>query len=122
MMDDMIRDVENDLAEAKRDEEEAQKDYEETMSDAATKRSDDSKLIVTKDGEKAEKATELTESKRTKNGQLDVLEDKIATLHKTCDFLVAHYASIREDRLKEEEGLKQAKNVLAGAKVGFLQQ
>merc|ERR1719515_481125 len=47
MIDDMVRDVENDLAEAKRDEEEAQKDYEETMSDAATKRADDSKLMVT---------------------------------------------------------------------------
>merc|ERR1719171_3166291 len=48
MIDDMVRDVEKDLAEAKRDEEEAQKDYEEEMNDAATKRSDDSKLIVTK--------------------------------------------------------------------------
>merc|ERR1719218_193097 len=125
MIEDMVKDVENGLAEAKRDEEEAQKDYEETMADAATKRSDDSKLIVTKEGEKAEKATQLQdlkESKRTKNGQLDVLEDKIANLHKTCDFLVAHYAEIREDRLKEEEGLKSAKNVLLGAKVGFLQQ
>merc|ERR1719321_446235 len=124
MIDDMVKDVETDLAEAKRDEEEAQKDYEETMSDAATKRSDDSKLIVTKEGEKAEKAAQLAdlkESKRTKNGQLDVLEDKIINLHKTCDFLVEHYTAIREDRLKEEEGLKTAKNVLAGAKLGFLQ-
>merc|ERR1719392_268943 len=124
-MDDMMRDVEKDLAEGKRDEEEAQKDYEEYMGDSATKRSDDSKLIVTKEGEKADLTTELQdlkESKRTKTGQLDVLEDKIANLHKTCDFLVEHYASIREDRLKEEEGLKSAKNVLAGAKVGFLQQ
>merc|ERR1719378_1553473 len=121
----MVNDVNKEVAEAKRDEEEAQKDYEQTMSDAATKRSDDSKLMVTKEGEKAEKATQLQdlkESKRTKNGQLDVLEDKIDNLHKTCDFLVEHYAQIREDRTKEEEGLKQAKNVLAGAKVGFLQQ
>merc|ERR1719450_995256 len=125
MIEDMVRDVENDLAEAKRDEEEAQKDYEETMSDAATKRADDSKLLVTKEGEKADKTThleDLKESKRTKNGQLEVMEDKIDNLHKTCDFLVSHYAAIREDRLKEEEGLKTAKNVLAGAKVGFLQQ
>merc|ERR1719487_2041557 len=124
MIDDMVRDVEKDLAEAKRDEEEAQKDYEEEMSDAATKRSDDSKLIVTKDGEKAEKSTQLEdtkEAKRTKKGQLEVLEDKIDNLHKTCDFLVEHYAGIREERLKEEEGLKASKNVLAGAKLGFLQ-
>merc|ERR1719389_1521643 len=87
MIDDMVRDVENDLAEAKRDEEEAQKDYEEDMTDAATKRSDDSELIVTKEGEKAEKATELEgskEAKRTKKNELDILEDKISNLHKTC--------------------------------------
>merc|ERR1740138_943298 len=124
MMDDMIRDVEKDMAEAKRDEEEAQKDYEQEMNDAATKRSDDSKLLVTKEGEKAEKTTqleELKESKRTKKGQLEVLEDKIDNLHKTCDFLVAQYAAIKEARTKEEEGLKTAKNVLAGANFGFLQ-
>merc|ERR1719248_428945 len=124
MIDDMVKDVETDMAEAKRDEEEAQKDYEETMSDAATKRSDDSKLLVTKEGEKADKSTkleELKESKRTKSGQLDVLESKVDNLHKTCDFLIEHYAGIKEERLKEEEGLKTAKNVLAGAKLGFLQ-
>merc|ERR1719487_2598609 len=89
MIDDMVRDVEKDMAEAKRDEEEAQKDYEEEMNDAATKRSDDSKLIVTKVGEKAEKTTALEdtkEAKRTKSGQLEVMETKISDLHKTCDF------------------------------------
>merc|ERR1719321_2342443 len=120
MIDDMVRDVETDLAEAKRDEEEAQKDYEEEMNDAATKRSDDSKLIVTKDGEKAEKAGKLEEAKegkRTKSDQLEVMESKTDNLHKTCDFLVEHYKGIREERLKEEEGLKASKTVLQGAKI-----
>merc|ERR1719160_1461504 len=124
MIDEMGKDMEDEMAEAKRDEEEAQKDYEETMNDAATKRSDDSKLMVTKEGEKAEKTTkleELKESKRTKKGQLEVLEDKIDNLHKTCDFLIAQYAAIKEARTKEEEGLKTAKSVLAGANFGFLQ-
>merc|ERR1719465_223499 len=66
MIDDMVRDVENDIAEARRDEEEAQKDYEEEMSDAATKRSDDSQLVVTKEGEKAEKSTLLEDTKEAK--------------------------------------------------------
>merc|ERR1740138_1912080 len=120
MMDEMIRDVEKDLAEAKRDEEEAQKDYEEEMNDAATKRSDDSKLIVTKDGEKAEKTTKLEENKelkRTKADQLDVMEAKQDNLHKTCDFLLAEYAKLKEERTKEEEGLKASKQVLSGATV-----
>merc|ERR1719443_203767 len=72
MIDEMIKDMKDEMAEAKRDEEEGQKDYEETMNDAATKRADDSKLMITKEGEKAEETTkleELKESKRTKKGQ-----------------------------------------------------
>merc|ERR1719281_1505126 len=75
MIDEMIKDMKDEMAEAKRDEEEAQKDYEETMNDAATKRADDSKLMVTKEGEKSEQTTkleELKETKRTKKGQLEV--------------------------------------------------
>jgi len=124
MIDEMGKEMQDDMAEAKRDEEEGQKAYEETMNDAATKRSDDSKLMVTKEGEKAEKTTkleELKESKRTKKGQLEVLEAKIDNLHKTCDFLLEQYAAIKEARTKEEEGLKTSKAVLAGANFGFLQ-
>merc|ERR1719183_2598414 len=94
MIDEMIEEMKDEMAEAKRDEEEAQKDYEQTMNDAATKRSDDSKLMVTKEGEKAEqtsKLEDLKEAKRTKKDQLEVMEDKIDNLHKTCDFLVAQY-------------------------------
>merc|ERR1719379_1076698 len=54
MIDEMIKEMKDEMAESKRDEEEAQKDYEETMNDVATKRADDSKLMVTKEGEKAE--------------------------------------------------------------------
>merc|ERR1719364_394034 len=124
MIDEMIKDVEDEMAEAKRDEAEAQKDYEQDMKDAATKRSDDSKLVVTKEGEKAEKTTKLEEtkeSKRTKKQQLEVMEDKQDNLHKTCDFLLAEYAKLKEERTKEEEGLKASKAVLSGAKMGFLQ-
>merc|ERR1719375_1527946 len=77
------------------------------MNDAATKRSDDSKLIVTKEGEKAEQAGKLEESKeakRTKSGQLDVLESQIANTHKVCDFLLAEYAKIKGEAGGEQRG------------------
>merc|ERR1719161_946714 len=125
MIDEMIEEMKDEMAEAKRDEEEAQKDYEQTMKDAATKRADDSKLMVTKEGEKAEqtsKLEDLKEARRTKKDQLEVMEDKIDNLHKTCDFLIAQYAAIKEARTKEEEGLKTAKAVLAGASFTFLQK
>merc|ERR1719324_2356319 len=86
MIDEMIEEMKDDMAEAKRDEEEAQKDYEETMNDAATKRADDSKLIVTKEGEKAEQTTkleELKETKRTKKGEKAEQTTKLEELKET---------------------------------------
>ena len=47
MTDAMGKGMEDDMAEAKRDEVVAQKYYEEMMNEAATKRSDESKLMVT---------------------------------------------------------------------------
>merc|ERR1719324_1763219 len=61
MMDQMIKDVEMDLQAAKMDEEHSQEDYEEAMKDASVKRAEDSKLMVTKDDEKAEMASKLEE-------------------------------------------------------------
>merc|ERR1719198_2100479 len=124
MIDEMIKEMEDEMAEAKRDEEEAQKDYEENMNDAAIKEMEDEMAEAKRDEEEAQKTSkleELKETKRTKKGQLEVLEDKIDNMHKTCDFLVAQYAAIKEARTKEEEGLKSAKSVLAGANFGFLQ-
>merc|ERR1719327_2200594 len=60
MIDEMIKEMKDEMAEAKRDEEEGQKDYE-----ATTKRADDSKLMVTKEGEKAEATTKLEELKES---------------------------------------------------------
>merc|ERR1719197_73815 len=79
MIDEMIQEMKDEMAESKRDEEEAQKDYEETMNDSATKRADDSKLMVTKEGEKAEqtsKLEDLKEAKRTKKDQLELMVTK----------------------------------------------
>merc|ERR1719487_1937514 len=109
MMDGMVREMETDLAEAKRDEQEAQKDYEAERADRTTHLED------------------LKGSKRTKVGALDLLETRVVDLHKTCspltgmDLALAPYKTAKEDRAKEGEGLANAKMILAGAKIGFLQ-
>merc|ERR1719443_2238581 len=69
MMSQMAKDVEMDTKEAKHDEEDAQKDYTETMKEAATKRSDDSKLIVQKEGAKASLAEELATARELLNSK-----------------------------------------------------
>merc|ERR1719375_2272969 len=122
LMDQMLKDVELDMQAAKSDEKAAQVDYEEAMKDAATKRSDDSKLIVTKEGEKSDltsKLEDLKESRMTKGGQLDIAKATLLDTHKTCDSLLENYDARKEARTAESEGLSQSKAVLAGAKLGF---
>jgi len=125
MMDQMMKDVEMDIAEAKHDEADAQKDYEEAMQDAATKREEDSKLIVEKEGSKAELGENLQDARElrgTKSEQHRNSKTKLQDLHKDCDYLLKNYDSRKESRAKESDGLNEAKSVLAGASVGFMQR
>jgi len=125
MMDQMMKDVEMDIAEAKHDEADAQKDYEEAMQDAATKREEDSKLIVEKEGSKAELGENLQDARElrgTKSDQHRNSKAKLQDLHKDCDYLLKNFDSRKEARAKESDGLKEAKSVLAGASVGFVQR
>jgi len=125
MMGQMMKDVEMDIAEAKHDEADAQKDYEEAMQDAATKREEDSKLIVEKEGSKAELGENLQDARElrgTKSDQHRNSKAKLQDLHKDCDYLLKNYDERKEARAKESDGLKEAKSVLAGASVGFMQR
>merc|ERR1719272_807780 len=118
MMGDMSKDIESDIKEGKMDEASAQKDYEEAMQDAATKRSDDTKLMVEKQGAKADEQTNLQSvraERATKNDQLGITQGKADDLHVDCDYLLANYEDIKKDRATEVDGLKQSKSVLAGA-------
>merc|ERR1719265_2126147 len=125
MMDQMMKDVEMDIAEGKRDEESAQKDYEEAMKDAATKRSDDTKLMVEKQGAKADEQTTLqsTRAERSsKNDQLGLSKDKLYDLEIDCTHLLESYDESKKNRAAEVDMLKQSKAVLQGASPGFLQK
>merc|ERR1719247_1351519 len=117
MMDQMMKDVEMDIAEAKHDEADAQKDYEEAMKDAAEKREEDSKLIVEKEGTKADTMTRLQvarELRATKRDQLGITKDKEQSLHIDCDYLLKNYEDMKKKRATESDGLKESKAVLAG--------
>jgi len=118
MMDQMIKDVEMDIQEGKHDEADAQKDYEEEMKDAAEKRETDSKLIVEKEGAKADTMTRLQmarEQRATKRDQLGITKDKEQSLHVDCDYLLKSYEDMKAKRATERDGLTQSKAVLAGA-------
>jgi len=118
MMDQMIKDVELDIQEAKHDEAEAQKDYEGEMKDSAEKRESDSKLIVEKEGSKADTMTRLQvarELRATKREQYGITKDKEQSLHVDCDYLLKNYEDMKAKRATERDGLTQSKSVLAGA-------
>jgi chromosome segregation ATPase len=125
MLDQMIGDVEAEMAEAKRDEEDGQKEYEGTMADATAKRATDSKLIVTKEAAKAELVSKLDDAKSDK-GDADTLlgglVTKIADLHSTCDFLLENYDFRKDARGNEINGLHEGKAVLSSQWEGFLQK
>jgi len=125
MMSQLVKDVELDMQEGKMEEANAQKDYEEAMADAAQKRTDDSKLTVTKEGEKAELVSKLEDTrevKGTKDEQFQISAGTLSDLHRTCDSLLKNFDAQKEARTKEIEGLMQSKAVLAGASTGFLQR
>jgi len=120
MMDQMIKDVEMDIQEAKHDEADAQKDYEEAMKDSAEKREEDSKLIVEKGGSKADTMTRLQvarELRATKRDQLSITQDKEQSIHVDCDHLLKNYEDMKAKRATESDGLKESKAVLAGATI-----
>jgi len=120
MMDQMIKDVELDIQEAKHDEADAQKDYEEAMKDSKEKREEDSKLIVEKEGSKADTMTRLQvarELRATKRDQLSITQDKEQAIHVDCDYLMKNYEDTKAKRATESDGLKESKAVLAGATI-----
>jgi len=125
MMQQMAKDVESDIQEGKHDEESAQKDYERAMKDASTKRTDDSKLMVEKNGAKADQQTNaqsVRADRSTKREQLNIAQDKLYDLHVDCNHVLQNYDESKANRAKEDDMLRQAKSVLSGASFGFLQK
>jgi hypothetical protein len=125
MMDQMAKDVEMDIKEGKHDEAMAQKDYEQAMKDAATKRTDDTKLMVEKEGAKAEAQVNLQSVRTdhaTQRDQLQIVKDKLYDLEINCNNLLTTYEERKKNRQDEEESLKQSQAVLQGAAQGFLQK
>jgi len=125
MMDQMAKDVEGDSADAKHDEADAQKDYEKAMKDSATKRADDTKLMVEKDGAKADAQVNLQSVRAdhaSQRDQLQISQDKLYDLELNCHNLLTTFDERKKNRADEEESLKQSQAVLAGAAAGFLQK
>merc|ERR1719321_2243031 len=122
MMDQIIKDLGNDMKDAEYEEKTAQKDYAELMADSQANRAADSKALVGAETTKAEVEAKLMTSKETRAAtaqDLKLAGNTIKELHVSCDFILENYDLRKEARTNEIESLKNAKAVLAGASFSF---
>merc|ERR1719213_564303 len=101
MIDLMIKDLTQEMTEAKTTEKLAQEDYEQAMKDAAEKRATDTKTLADKEKAKAELAAELeanTEEKGATTKTLMATLEHIQSLHAECDWLLQYFEVRKEAR------------------------
>jgi len=118
LMDMLTKDLESQMQEAEHDEKIAQRDYETLMADAKKSMQDGQASLTQKEGELAEAKTnknDATEGRAATNEELMATNGEIAALHKSCDFLIQNYDFRQAARVREIEGLKNAKAALSGA-------
>jgi len=112
-------------AEATRDEEEGQKAYETFVKETNASVETKSKQIVNKEEEKAKKEGNLIDKKEDLEDvmiELEQLSNYNNELHDSCDFVMKNFELRQTARDEEIQALKQAKNILSGAKFSeFLQ-
>jgi len=124
MIDSLVKDLDTEMTEAETEEKLAQEEYEELMADSAQKRAADSKSITTKEGEKADTETALSEQSETHKStskELMATLEYIQSLHADCDWLLKYFDMRKEARAGEIDSLKKAKAVLSGADFSLVQ-
>jgi len=118
LMDMLSKDLKDDMASAEHDEKMSQKEYQELMTTSAETRSQNTKSITDKSAAKATLEAKLVEVKNGKMltvEELGQIHEYTATLHQSCDFIMDNFDLRKAARTNEEESLKNAKSVLAGA-------
>jgi hypothetical protein len=118
LIENLEKELKDEMTEAKHDEETSQKDYERLMSESQTNRAQMAESITTKEGAKAdldEKAESTKELKTSQDAELMNVQGYISQLHTNCDFLMTNFDLRKAARGNEIESLANAKAVLSGA-------
>jgi len=122
MIESIVADAKSMEMETTRDEENAQKAYEDFVKESNDSIEAKKREITAKTSEKAKAEADLVESKESKDKvitELEQLSNMNAQLHKSCDFILKNFELRQTARDEEVEALRQAKDILSGAK--FLQ-
>jgi chromosome segregation ATPase len=118
MLNTLIKDTKNQVAEMKAEEADAQFEYEQFMKDSSEKHMSDSKALSVKESEKAEAEAGLqkrTKALKSTTAEATANAEYLASLHKQCDWLLEHFKVRLDARTAEIASLRQAKAVLNGA-------
>merc|ERR1719183_3104173 len=124
MLDQLVRELEQEMTEAEAEEKNSQADYETAMKDAAEKRAADSKSVTEKKGAKADTEAALeqhTGDKKSASEELAATGQAIGALHGECDWLLKYFDVRKEARSSEIDALGKAKAVLSGADFSLVQ-
>jgi uncharacterized small protein (DUF1192 family) len=124
MIEQVIADAKTLEAEAIQAETDAQKAYEAFVKDTNASVEEKTRDITNKSSEKAEAEQDKTSAEEAKEAAMNEQQqnqNENADLHKSCDFTLNNF-EVKQAALEQEmEALGQAKAVLAGSGMGFLQ-
>jgi len=120
MLEKLISEAKELMAESKSSENEAQKAYEETIASTNAQIADLQKLVTIKSKAKAKATKDKIQAEEDLSAtvlELEGLAKYLADLHSECDFLLHNFDARQESRGAEVEALQQAKQILNGAQL-----
>merc|ERR1719183_3207616 len=124
MLEQIISETKTMEADAVKAETDAQKAYESFVKDTNAAMEEKTRDITNKSEEKAtaegDKVSEEEALATALNEQQELMNEN-ADLHKSCDFTLDNFDARQAALDQEMDGLREAKSVLAGSSVGFLQ-
>jgi len=124
MMDDLMKELDQEMTEAEAEEKNDQADYEKMMADSADKRAQDSKSMADNEGAKANLEADLgahTDDKASAEKELSATNAYISSLHGECDWIIKYFDLRKDARANEIDAMEKAKAVLSGADYSLLQ-
>jgi len=118
LLEKLIYDAKEIMADSKKGESEAQAAYEEMVSDSNGTIKALTKTILSKTDAKVEAHKDLTQKTldlKATNRELAGLSKTDTDLHSDCDYLLKNFDVRQQARSQEVEALKQTKSILSGA-------
>jgi len=116
----LVYDAKEIMAESKKAESEAQSAYEELVADTNDTTKSLTKTVLTKTDVKVEAKKDLMQKNldlKETGKELERLAATDGDLHKDCDYVLKNFGVRQQARSEEIESLKQAKSILSGASV-----